>query len=78
MGKRRNDGQSRQNLSQTVFCGMKKYGKATTRIFGVWPSLVRRLLWEQEITGSNPVTPTILSFLPISKEPIEGFDVVPA
>lgn len=24
----------------------------------MWPSLVRRLLWEQEIAGSNPVTPT--------------------
>ena len=29
---------------------------------GVWPSLVGRLLWEQEIAGSNPVTPTTLSW----------------
>lgn len=25
---------------------------------GVWPSLVRRLLWVQEIASSNPATPT--------------------
>ena len=29
-------------------------------IFGVWPSGLRRLLWEQKIGGSNPLTPTIL------------------
>lgn len=32
---------------------------ATRRFFGVWPSLVRRLLWEQKIGGSNPSTPTL-------------------
>lgn len=26
----------------------------------MWPSLVRRLFWVQEIGGSNPLTPTIL------------------
>ena len=26
---------------------------------GVWRSLVARLLWEQDVAGSNPVTPTI-------------------
>lgn len=26
---------------------------------GVWPSLVRRLVWDEEIAGSNPVTPTV-------------------
>ena len=26
--------------------------------FGVWRSLVARLLWEQDVAGSNPVTPT--------------------
>ncbi len=25
---------------------------------GVWRSLVARLLWEQDVAGSNPVTPT--------------------
>lgn len=25
--------------------------------YGVWPSLVRRLVWDEEIAGSNPVTP---------------------
>ena len=25
----------------------------------VWPSLVRRLIWVQEIAGSNPATKTI-------------------
>lgn len=27
-------------------------------VYGMWPSLVRRLLWEQEIAGSNPAVPT--------------------
>ncbi len=26
--------------------------------FGVWRSLVARLLWEQDVGGSNPLTPT--------------------
>ncbi len=29
------------------------------RLFGVWRSLVARLLWEQEVGGSNPSTPTM-------------------
>jgi hypothetical protein len=27
---------------------------------GVWRSLVARLLWEQEVPGSNPGTPTTI------------------
>ena len=29
------------------------------RHFGTWRSLVARLLWEQDVAGSNPVVPTI-------------------
>ena len=29
-------------------------------MFGMWRSLVARLLWEQDVAGSNPVIPTNL------------------
>ena len=29
------------------------------RHFGTWRSLVARLLWEQDVAGSNPVVPTM-------------------
>ena len=29
---------------------------------GTWRSLVARLLWEQDVAGSNPVVPTIETF----------------
>jgi hypothetical protein len=28
-------------------------------LFGAWRNMVARLLWEQEVAGSNPVAPTI-------------------
>ena len=28
---------------------------------GTWRSLVARLLWEQDVAGSNPVVPTIIA-----------------
>ena len=31
---------------------------AIIRALGEWRSLVARLLWEQEVTGSSPVSPT--------------------
>ena len=34
---------------------------------GTWRSLVARLLWEQDVAGSNPVVPTISSLFPTQK-----------
>lgn len=28
------------------------------QFFGMWRSLVARLLWEQDVAGSNPAIPT--------------------
>lgn len=45
------------------FCEEKKIGglddnQIQSPINGLWRSLVARLLWEQNVTGSNPVSPT--------------------
>ena len=34
----------------------------TVQTFGVWRSLVARLVRDEEVAGSNPVTPTIRFF----------------
>ncbi|ETZ04557.1 hypothetical protein K737_301029 [Holospora undulata HU1] len=39
-------------------------------IFGVWRSLVARLLWEQNVGGSNPFTPTPFVVLLLKKNSI--------
>gem|GEM_PF-5110597 len=46
-------------------------------LFGVWLSLVERLLRVQEVAGSNPVTPTISNTLRkqgIFFEGVTGFE----
>ncbi len=36
-------------------------------MFGAWLSLVERLLWEQNVAGSNPVAPTKIKFSEIKE-----------
>jgi hypothetical protein len=36
----------------------REHEEAIANAFGAWRSLVARLLWEQEVAGSNPAAPT--------------------
>ena len=36
-------------------------------INGVWLSLVERLIWDQEVAGPNPVTPTIINMVDVAQ-----------
>lgn len=38
-------------------CDACRYAQGYTRCDGVLPSPVGRLVWDQEVAGSNPVTP---------------------
>ena len=40
------------------FCSIARVLLYFPRYFGTWRSLVARLLWEQDVAGSNPVVPT--------------------
>lgn len=64
-------------VEQSTACGTwrmshRSLGRVFT-IIGVWRSLVARLLWEQDVAGSNPVTPTNLvvfqRYSPIEEKP---------
>ena len=41
------------------FCSLARVLLYFPRYFGTWRSLVARLLWEQDVAGSNPVVPTM-------------------
>ena len=41
------------------FCSIARVLLYFPRYFGTWRSLVARLLWEQDVAGSNPVVPTM-------------------
>jgi hypothetical protein len=46
----------------------------TMRTFGAWRSLAARLLWEQEVGGSNPSAPTNkIKHLELGLNPIAVF-----
>ena len=38
-----------------------RYDIADSESYGAWRSLVARLLWEQEVAGSNPVAPSFVT-----------------
>jgi hypothetical protein len=44
-----------------IIC-MQLLGGKKLCIIGAWRSLAARLLWEQEVGGSNPLAPTIIFF----------------
>ena len=44
------------------------------RVGGAWRSLVARLLWEQEVLGSNPGAPTMATYHHGSRELQDRFD----
>lgn len=44
-------------------CGIPFILQSLVFTVGTWRSLVAHLLWEQRVAGSNPVVPTIFSFL---------------
>lgn len=48
--------------SKTLIC---RVNAQPLNIFGTWRSLVARLLWEQDVAGSNPVVPTICLATPV-------------
>ncbi len=49
-------------LNGLVFCPTVRPTDSPT-YFGAWRSPVARLLWEQEVPGSNPGAPTRLSHI---------------
>ena len=52
-----------RNNPQTV-CSERHTGEKNQGLssVGEWRSLVARLLWEQDVAGSNPVSPTICNY----------------
>ncbi len=48
-----------ENLKKLSFQLVNVSAIISNRCVGTWRSLVARLLWEQDVAGSNPVVPTI-------------------
>src|SRR5690606_41480085 len=41
-----------------VLPGSRRQTAVASQAYGLWRSLVARLLWEQEVVGSSPTSPT--------------------